>query len=179
MRVVSPIRGCQCPGGASGTSLVAGDATIAVTGVGSAQAPFSIKFGVFEILSKLVATAGKFVDLTLTGAGTDVSPANFTVALHTGINDSSTPLTGTTVTPSADARTYTISPAGTIAALTVTLPATPTMLEYEMIIIATQTITTLTVAAAGSNTVANMPTTLAAGGVFRARLIGTVWRRVG
>lgn len=70
------------------------------------------------------------------------------------------------------------TPAGTIATQTLTLPDTTRVFDDEILIITTQTITTLTVNGV-TNTVANMPTTLAANAYFRVRLFGTVWRRVG
>ena len=75
-----------------------------------------------------------------------------------------TPTTGTTVAMTDSAYTQLIlNPAGTLAALTVQLPASPAANNSYMAIATTQAITTLTVDGNG-HSIVTAPTTLAAGG---------------
>lgn len=75
----------------------------------------------------------------------------------------SAPMTGATVTMTAGTETAVIAPAGTLAALTVALPACTSGYDGSIArYSSTQTITALTVNAT-SGTVSNAPTTLAAG----------------
>lgn len=65
------------------------------------------------------------------------------------------PLTGTTVNLTSATNQYIATPAGTIAALTVNLPAAATMTEgQKMGVTSTQTITALTMGAGTGNTIA-------------------------
>ena len=74
-----------------------------------------------------------------------------------------------------------LTPTGTIAAGTLTLPASDIALDkQEVLVNSTQIVTTLTVAGNGASVV-GAPTTLAAGGFFRLRFdkVNTTWYRVG
>lgn len=173
------MRGCSCAGSSCGCAIQAGNASIVIDGTGTATDPFEISLGVFSIDEHIEFTEGDWIDIARTGSGTALDPTAVEIDVHTGTSTSVVPTTGQTVTPGADVREYLVNPAGTLAALTITLPASPTMFEEEIIIVSTQTLTALTVGAAGGNTVAGAPTTLAANGFFRMRLFGTVWRRVG
>lgn len=176
---MGPTRGCDCAGSACGCTIQ-GDGTVTVSGTGAAANPYTVRLGVFQILSKLLFASGTYIDVAHGGSGTDLDPATMTPSLHTGADATATPTTGTTLTPGADTRTYLLTPAGTLAALSITLPDNPTMLEHEIIIMSTQIITALTVTGAGAGvTAVGQPTTLAANGFFRMRRIGTVWHRVG
>lgn len=88
-----------------------------------------------------------------------------------------TPTTGFSLTLSDNTCRTILTPAGTLAAGTVTTNATP-FDGQEHVISTTQTITALTVAANSGQSLANgMPTTLTAGGSFRIhyRLSNTTW----
>lgn len=89
----------------------------------------------------------------------------------------STPTTGTTVTMASGSETAIIDPAGTLAALTVTLPACTSAYDGSLArFMSSQAITALTVNAT-SGTVSNAPTTLAAGAGYKflCRGSGTKW----
>lgn len=88
-----------------------------------------------------------------------------------------TPLTGVTLVMTR--AQLNVKPAGTIAALTVELPANPVD-GQEVGINTTQIVTALTVQATGK-TVANPPTAGTAGGFmrFKYRLADTTWYRIG
>lgn len=83
------------------------------------------------------------------------------------------PLTATTVTVLAGDTWLILSPAGTIAALTIALPTGVD--GDEVLVTSSQIITALTVAGQGA------PTAMAANGFFRLKYDGilSVWRRVG
>jgi hypothetical protein len=173
------MRGCTTCGSGSGVSLISDDGTILISGVGSAQTPFDLRVGDIEINDKLSVIAGTGVDLTRTGQGTTLSPIVLTIGVHIGIDTVVTPTTGQTQTLTPDTRTLVMTPAGTLAAQTITLPGSSTTSGKEIVVVSSQIITALTVNSAGGVTVAGAPTTLAANGFFRMRLVGTVWRRVG
>ncbi len=87
------------------------------------------------------------------------------------------PTTGFTITIANNITSLNIDPAGTLATGTINLPATP--VDGQIIEVATtQTVTALTIAAAGK-TLNNAPTTLVAGSGFsyRYRLSSTTWYR--
>jgi hypothetical protein len=89
------------------------------------------------------------------------------------------PTTGQTVTVATGDTWLVVTPAGTIAALTITLPSDRT--DGETVIVNTsQTITALTVGGAGT-TVNAAPTTLAANGFFEMRYTSVLnaWYRTG
>lgn len=78
------------------------------------------------------------------------------ILLGAGNTNYSTPLTGTTVTAAATDSTILLEPAGTIAALTVALPAATALKDGQTIRIAsTQTITALTLTPGTGTTIAN------------------------
>jgi hypothetical protein len=89
------------------------------------------------------------------------------------------PATGETVVIGAADSWLIVTPAGTIAALTITLPAIRAA-GQEVLVNTSQAITALTVGGAGT-TVSGAPTTLATGGFFRMKYDGVlnVWYRVG
>jgi hypothetical protein len=89
------------------------------------------------------------------------------------------PTTGQTVVVATGDSWLVLTPAGTLAALTVTLPADRT--DGETVLVNTsQTLTALTVGGAGT-TVNGAPTTLAANGFFEMRYTATLnaWYRTG
>lgn len=93
------------------------------------------------------------------------------------------PLTGTTValTDTQDSVWLILTPLGTIAALTLKLPAIAnTVDKQEILVNCTQVVTTLTINGNGE-TVTGAPTTLTANGFFRLRFddVVNVWYRVG
>jgi hypothetical protein len=101
-------------------------------------------------------------------------------AITTGVTTTVVATNGGTTTVAIGTRMLYITPAGTIASHTIDLPDSTLAFDNEIIILTTQTITTLSVTASGpGTTVAGMPTTLSANGYFRVKLIGTVWYRVG
>ncbi len=86
------------------------------------------------------------------------------------------PLTGATVAMSAGEAFQIIDPAGTLAALTVTLPPSP--VDGQIAGFSTsQELTALTLTAPGGATVAGAPTTLLLGGATRFiyRAANTTW----
>lgn len=95
-------------------------------------------------------------------------------------NQFASPLTGTTVVVTTANSWLVLTPAGTIAALTLTLP-TDRIDGEEVIVNSTQIITALTVGGAGT-TVVGAPTTLATvNSFFRMRYNNTLaaWYRIG
>ena len=90
-----------------------------------------------------------------------------------------TPTTGQTVVMTADARDRTLylTPAGTLATLTVTLPADATSRVMQIARIATsQIITALTIN--GATTILATVTTLAIGSVTFQKVAASTWIRV-
>lgn len=91
------------------------------------------------------------------------------------------PLTGTTVTltDTQDGVWLILAPTGTIAALTLKLPAN-TVDKQEVLVNCTQDVTTLTIDGNGA-TVTGAPTAFTANGFFRLRFddVINVWYRVG
>lgn len=93
------------------------------------------------------------------------------------------PLTGSTtlITDSQNSVWLILTPAGTIATATLTLPLVSNAVDrQELLVNTTQTITALTISANGGSTV-GAPTTLAANGFFRLRFDAVLktWYRVG
>jgi hypothetical protein len=113
--------------------------------------------------------------IEVTGFGSATSPYVITPGATVNV----VPTNGQNIAVAVGTRTESLAPAGTIATLTLTLPATTTAFDSEVVVFTTATITALTVAADGGATVAGAPTTLAANGFFRMKKIGTVWHRVG
>lgn len=112
-----------------------------------------------------------------------VKPAS----LGAGPHQYNAPLTGATLTMTGLQRRLIIEPAGTIAALTVVLPAATTVVDNQLLgICTTQIVTSLTVTAGTGTTVLNAPTALlvpvATGAAscveWVYRLANTSWYRV-
>lgn len=123
--------------------------------------------------ASLVINAGNLYVCTVT----HVSGATFNAAFWQQVltltsNNYQVPTSGTTITCTGSETDLTIDPAGTLAALTVTLFGTP--YDGQLIRIRnSQAITALTINSAGGKTVKGAPTTLAAtgpayAGIFRA-----------
>lgn len=105
--------------------------------------------------------------------------ANLTFTAAKPVQQFAAPLTGTTVVVATGDTWLLITPAGTLAALTVTLPTDRT--EGEIVrVTSSQILTSLTVGGAGT-TVNGAPTTLAANGFFEMAYSATLnaWYRVG
>lgn len=78
-----------------------------------------------------------------------------------GLTDYEVPLTGATITETQQMRQLIIDPAGTLAALTVVLPAATTLIDQqEWAMCTTQIITALTLTAGSGSSVKNAPTAL-------------------
>jgi len=94
----------------------------------------------------------------------------------------SAPVTGATVTIGTTGSIWLVlTPAGTIATLTLTLPlSTDVADKTELLVNSTNIVTTLTIAPNGA-TVVGGPTTIAANGFFRLRFdtVLQTWYRVG
>jgi hypothetical protein len=105
--------------------------------------------------------------------------ANLNFASNALVSQYGVPLTGTTVTVATGNTWLILTPAGTLAALTIALPTNRTD-KQEVLVNSTQILTALTVSGAGT-TVVGAPTTLAANGFFKMRYDGTLnaWYRVG
>lgn len=105
--------------------------------------------------------------------------ANLTFTAAKPVSQFAVPLTGTTVTVATGDTWLLITPAGTLAALTVALPTDRT--DGQIVrVTSSQILTSLTVSGAGT-TVTGAPTTLAANGFFTMAYNGTLnaWYRVG
>ena len=91
-----------------------------------------------------------------------------------------TPLTGATVTISDNYRTLVVDPAGTIAALTLNMPATPTD-KQRVTVCFDAVVTALTMAAGSGHTLKNALTEAAATSfaTWEFRVAGLTWWRVG
>lgn len=95
------------------------------------------------------------------------------------------PLTGATVAVAATTGTLVLDPAGTIATLTVTLPAAASLIDGQTFAISSsQTVTALTLTAGSGTTISNTPTaitistTASYGYKFVYRAANTKWYRV-
>lgn len=85
------------------------------------------------------------------------------LVLGAGLTSYQSPLTGTTITSAAGTSNLVLTPAGTIAALTVALPPAATNVDGAIFTISTsQTVTALTVTAGVGNSLISSPTTLTA-----------------
>lgn len=105
--------------------------------------------------------------------------SNLTFTAAKPVQQFAVPLTGTTVTVTTGDSWLVITPAGTLAALTVALPTDRT--DGETVLVnSTQILTSLTVSGAGT-TVVGGPATLAANGFFEMRYTATLnaWYRTG
>jgi hypothetical protein len=84
-------------------------------------------------------------------------------------NQYAAPLTGTTVQVQNGSTWLILTPAGTLAALTLQMPVQSTVTDgQEVLVSTTQTISTLTLTGNGA-AIVGAPTTLAANGSFRLR----------
>ena len=121
----------------------------------------------------------KQVSLSLLATYLNTALANLNETLYTNA-----PTTGQTVTvalPSNGNDVWqSLIPAGTLAALTVTLSGTPVNLQ-EFTLTSTQTVTALTMNAPAGQTIAGGLTTIAANGFghWKYDATTTTWRRVG
>ena len=111
---------------------------------------------------------------------------NLTFTQSTLFTEYSSPLTGSTVTLGAEQAGSNIhliiTPAATIAALTLKLPAFAGVVDKEEVVVnTTQTITTLTVDANGATAVIGAPSTLSANEFFRLKydVLMKTWYRIG
>ena len=119
-----------------------------------------------------------------------VNPATVLIqprSLGAGPYQYNAPLTGASLTVTAQQRRLILEPAGTIAALTVTLPASTGLVDNQLFgLCTTQVVTALTVTAGSGTTVLNAPTALlvpvATGAAscveWVYRLANTSWYRV-
>lgn len=107
--------------------------------------------------------------------------------LGAGPHQYNAPLTGATLTMTGVQRRLIIEPAGTIAALTVVLPAATALVDNQLLgLCSTQIVTTLTVTAGTGTTVSNAPTAMlvpvATGAAscveWVYRVANTTWYRV-
>ena len=112
---------------------------------------------------------------------------NLTFDADTFTTQYSSPLTGATValTDTADNDSFIhliITPAATIAALTLTMPIVPGAADgQEILVNCTQIITTLTISINGATAVKGAPTAFTANGFFRLKYdaLMKTWYRIG
>lgn len=100
------------------------------------------------------------------------------------VSQYASPTTGSTVsiTDSSDNAHLILTPAGTLATLTVQLPAVASVVDkQEIVVTSTQIITALTVDINGATNIFGAPTTLTAGGFFKLKYDAVLsnWNRVG
>ena len=128
-----------------------------------------------------VATNGVVTnDITIDGSG-NVVVSRGALSASAGYAENSlqtsVPAAGANVTIPNNCSLDILQPAGTLATLTVTMPAAP-VVHQVVRVLSTQTITTLTVAANTGQTIVGMPTTLAQNGAFAYIYHGTQWFRM-
>lgn len=130
--------------------------------------------------SSLAPTATVPADTNVQGAGVNANPA--TVALPAVLTGATildnTPLTGATITVPAGTARLILTPAGTIAAQTVVLPAATGLYDGQIFTIhSTQTVTTLTVTAGSGTTVTPTITTVTAAAPIKLiySKVATTW----
>lgn len=169
---------CGCAGSTCGCKI-AGSGGVEVTGTGTAQDPYVLTLGDITIDTLLTVDDTTSVNLTLLGSGETGDPYVLSAAVTPGVDVTSIPTTGGTTNIDDNESLHLFNHPSTIATHTISLSNSPSSLLKEVTIIATSIITTLTVAGEVGTTVAGAPTTLAANGYFKMRLVGTVWRRVG
>jgi len=136
-----------------------------------------------ELTAVTALAAGDQFPLYSSGAGdtqraplsvlADYMQNNLTLPSNSMTEQFAAPLTGTTVTVTLGNTWLLLSPAGTIAALTVVLPAGVD--GQEVLVTSTQIITALTVVGIGA------PTSMVANGFWRMKYNGVMsaWYRVG
>jgi len=169
---------CNCSGSTCGCK-VQGLGSVSVSGTGTAQDPYVVTLNGLNISSAIQFDDSATIDFTVLGSGTNLDPYVVSADVITGTTQTSVPTTGGTTTLGTAENAHLLNHSGTIATHTVVLPASSTSLLKEITIIANAAITALTVSGDTGTTVQGAPTTLAANGFMRFRLIGTVWRRVG
>lgn len=96
----------------------------------------------------------------------------------------SSPITGATVqiTNGSDSVHLILSPAGTLATLTIVLPSVASVVDkQEILVTSTQVLTALTISINGASNILGAPTTLSAGGFFRLKYDAnqSSWNRIG
>lgn len=128
------------------------------------------------------AGAGAGGNLSLSG-GTSGSGATGIATIDSAQGNAyqfDTPAAAGTVTIGSRVSVSVIDPAGTIASLTITLPASPQD-KQRIRVGSSQIVTVLTVNAAGAETVKDPVTSLAAGGTFEYiyRSANTTWYKIG
>ncbi|MDB5584879.1 MAG: hypothetical protein JWR80_10055 [Bradyrhizobium sp.] len=100
-------------------------------------------------------------DTQLSGGSSPQSVLIDVSSLGAGPTQYSTPLTGVSITVAAGTRQVIVEPAGTIAALTLVLPAATGLTEGQRLgFCTTQIITTLTLTAGTGTTIMNGPTAM-------------------
>ena len=87
------------------------------------------------------------------------------------------PVTGATVQIGAGTSVYQLNPAGTLATLTVKLPASPANGD-SVTVVSTQIVTALTLTDAAAGAVTGAPTALAAAVAVEFRRIAGAWQRM-
>lgn len=116
--------------------------------------------------------------------------ANLSASPSTYASQYSAPLTGVTVQVASTASGATgkenvhliVTPAGTIAALTIKLPAVAAVVDKQLLLVnCTQIVTALTMDANGASAVVGAPTALTANGFFMLKYDALLskWYRVG
>lgn len=127
--------------------------------------------------STALGTAGKFTVTSLLAYFEDT----FTAPDY--VEDINVPVSGQTLTltDSSTNKWLIIRPAGTIAALTITMPDVDNLVDgQEIIFSSSQTITALTISLNGATAIVGVPTTMGATSPFKLRynLTGTSWYKV-
>jgi hypothetical protein len=172
---------------------VAANADVTISNATAPDLKFNVPFGGGWTADVLLNTTGTThrLDFVDTQGGSDVP---FSIALdssrgvtmggptrYTG-TVSSAPTTGATVTFATAQRLAIINPAGTLAALTVQLPACAVANDGdERVFLTTQTLTALTVSAASGSVGSGAATSVAAGGGYVYHCLGsaTTWYQIG
>src|SRR5262249_36632295 len=140
--------------------------------------------GVLTVNAGLALTAGgnaSTIDGTTVG-GTTPAAGTFTTLQANGnfVNNSfqgSTPTSGQSITVPNGISLWQLTPAATLATLTITMPAAP--VQHQIVRVAsTQAITTLTVNGNAGQTINGPPTTLAANSSFAYIYHTTTWYRL-
>lgn len=130
------------------------------------------------------ATALEAVTTTGTGSAVRATSPTLSSPIISGpiicVPTFNNPADGATVTLTAADAIFVQTGAGAKAALTFSLPATPTNGQHQRVA-TVGTITAVTVSAPGGATVSGAPTTMAAGAFFLMayRTVGTTWYRIG
>jgi hypothetical protein len=125
-------------------------------------------------------------DTNVSGGGSNANPATVVIPIVTlggGLLVTEAPLTGVSITLTAQTTKLAINPAGTIAAHTIVLPAATALLDGQTLEIgSTQIITALTVTAGSGTTVVGVPAgVLGAIGGFKIvyQASTATWFRIG